>query len=60
MTPIGERQLTWDHPQAEVDTRAMSNLAGKLSRASISVHFALLIASCRLCRLEAIGGAHHR
>jgi hypothetical protein len=33
--PIGERQLTWDHPQAEVDPRAKSNLAGKLSRLSI-------------------------
>jgi hypothetical protein len=35
--PIGERQLTWDHPQAEVDPRAKSNLAGKLSRLSILV-----------------------
>jgi hypothetical protein len=33
--PIGERQLKWDHPQAEVDPRAKSNLAGKLSRLSI-------------------------
>jgi hypothetical protein len=35
--PIGEHQLTWDHPQAEVDPRAKSNLAGKLSRLSILV-----------------------
>jgi hypothetical protein len=35
--PIGERQLTWDYPQAEVDPRAKSNLAGKLSRLSILV-----------------------
>jgi hypothetical protein len=35
--PIGERQLTWDYTQAEVDPRAKSNLAGKLSRLSILV-----------------------
>jgi hypothetical protein len=35
--PIGERQLTWEHPQGRSRSRAKSNLAGKLSRLSILV-----------------------